>query len=123
MEYEKASEQRRGEETKYGGPEEINDNDGQNLHIYTHDYIHVYIHADKRQAKKMWGTRCHTAIYSQGVANTCQVIETADVCVVIAFVLVAVVGVLLMMLLVIHRSGSFLLLLSMVLVCLGFLVY
>ena len=50
-------------------------------------------------------------------------IETADVCVVIAFVLVAVVGVLLMILLVIHRSGSFLLLLSMVLVCLGFLVY
>ena len=59
--------------------------------------------------------------YSQGVANTCQVIETADVCVVIVFVLVAVVGVLLMIL-VIHRAGSFLLLLSMALVCLGFLV-
>ena len=35
MEYEKASEQRRGEETKYGGPEEINDNNGQTCRIHT----------------------------------------------------------------------------------------
>ena len=50
-------------------------------------------------------------------------VETADVCVVIAFVLVAVVGVLLMIFLVVYRSGSFLLLLSLVLVCAGFLVH
>ena len=50
MEYEQASEQRRGEETKYGGPQEIMTD---NICIYTYDYIHVYIHAEKRQDKKM----------------------------------------------------------------------
>ena len=57
MEYEKASEQRRGEETKYGGPEEINDNDGQNLHIYIYMIIYMYIYMLTRDKPRKCGGR------------------------------------------------------------------